>query len=45
MVDGWPPVAPETYTQLALLLAQNSASTSVHVAGGKRQQQSRPMAA
>lgn len=43
MVDDWPPVAPDTYAQLALLLAP--APASVRVTSGEREEQPRPMAA
>lgn len=42
MVDGWPPVTPETYTQLALLLAPE---TGPALAPAEREQPARPMAA
>ncbi|MFJ9243771.1 hypothetical protein [Streptomyces sp. NPDC101776] len=42
MVDGWPPVTPEAYAQLALLLAPESGPVSSPT---EREQQARPMAA
>ncbi|GGN47228.1 hypothetical protein [Streptomyces fuscichromogenes] len=49
MVDDWPPVTPETYAQLALLLAPAPASAMAPVALSPRARQqrhdARPMAA
>jgi hypothetical protein len=42
MVDDWPPVTPETYAQLALLLAPASGPVPTPT---EREQQARPMAA
>lgn len=42
MVDGWPPVTPETYAQLALLLAPE---TGPALSPAEREQSARPMAA
>ena len=42
MVDDWPPVTPETYAQLALLLAPESGPASSLAEHG---QSARPMAA
>lgn len=42
MVDGWPPVTPETYAQLALLLAPESDRPSSPV---DRERPPRPLAA
>ncbi|MFK0155404.1 hypothetical protein ACIQVK_25425 [Streptomyces sp. NPDC090493] len=46
MVDDWPPVTPETYAQLALLLAPEPASAPVALTPRVQQRQEpRPMAA
>lgn len=42
MVDDWPPVTPETYAQLALLLAPESGQV---FSPAEREQPTRPLAA
>lgn len=42
MVDGWPPVTPETYARLALLLAPETGPAH---SPAEREQPARPMAA
>ena len=42
MVDGWPPVTPETYARLALLLAPESGPVP---SPAEHEQSARPMAA
>ncbi|MFJ4631592.1 hypothetical protein [Streptomyces sp. NPDC088847] len=42
MVDDWPPVTPETYAQLALLLAPASGPVS---SPAEHEQSARPVAA